>query len=123
MSERVDELFGASGSEARPRVALVISLCVGGLLVTLAGMACSVIPGVLVVLLAWVVVQRDLDRVDSGFLPLTDRSRLLVLRGVVWSVVVVAALLTVVQLAGLWTGTYQAFWDFLLRSIPRSQAP
>jgi hypothetical protein len=116
MSERVDELFGSAGTEARPRTALIVSLTVGGFLLTVGGLACSVIPGALLVLAAWIVVQRELDRVESGFLPVTERSSLLALRAIVWIAVGLVALLTVLQLAGLWTGVYSVFWGGLVQA-------
>lgn len=121
MSERVDELFGSAGTEARPRTALVLSLTVGGFVLTALGLACSVIPGALVVLAAWIVVQRELDRVESGFLPVTDRPLLLTLRAFVWVTVFVVALLAAVQLWGMWTGAYPQLWGAAIRAWLASQ--
>lgn len=115
MSERVDELFGGAGTEARPRVALVVALAVGGVLSSAVGLACSVVPGVLLVLLSWGVVERELDRVDSGFLPLADRRRLLGLRTGVWVLLAVVTGLAFVQLVGMWTGVYPRLWGDALR--------
>jgi hypothetical protein len=123
MSERVDELFGSFGTEARPRTALVVSLTVGGVLLSVGGLACSVLPGVLLVLAAWIVVQRDLDRVESGFLPLPERGGLLALRAVVWGAVGLVALLSAAQLAGLWSGFYSALWGEAIRGWVESHPP
>lgn len=67
------ELFGGSG-RARPRTGLVAGLLIGGVLTTILGMACIAAPGGLLVLLAWLVVEKDHDRVESGYLPEADRS-------------------------------------------------
>jgi hypothetical protein len=123
MSERVDELFGAAGTEARPRSALIVGLTAAGLLTTVAGMACSVLPGVALVLLAWVVAQRELDRVDSGFLPVSDRRWLLGLRWAVWAALGFATWLTALQLVGLWTGAYQSFWSGLVEAWVQTHDP
>lgn len=121
MSERVDELFGSAGTEARPRTALILSLTGGGLVVTALGLACSVIPGALVVLAAWVVVQRELDRVESGFLPVTDRPLLLGLRAIVWVTVGVVAVAAALQLWGMWSGLYPQLWGEAVRAWLETQ--
>lgn len=67
------ELFGGTG-RARPRTGLVAGLLISGVLTTIVGMACIAAPGGLLVLLAWLVVEKDHDRVESGYLPEADRS-------------------------------------------------
>ena len=123
MSERVDELFGSGGTEAKPRLLLVAFLLSTGVVVTGLGLFCSVVPGALVVLLAWLVVERDLDRVDSGFLPVTERPRLVVVRAVVWAVVAGVSALTLLQLAGMWTGVYPSLWSSWIAGWVESAGP
>ena len=95
MSE-VNELFGEGGDAPTPRVALVLALAVGGLALALFGLACSVLPGVALVMLAWLTVEKEMDRVETGFLPETARTEVATLRtavrlGVVMGVVLVIA--------------------------------
>lgn len=110
MSDRVDELFGGGGRAARPRSVLVACLLVSGLLGTVAGLACSTVPGGLVVLAAWLVVEKEMDRVDSGFLPADTRGGLAVLRSLVRIGVVVAVVLIALQLVLMSLGVYEPYW-------------
>lgn len=69
MSEKVDELFGGEREVAAPRRGLAVAFLVSGLLVAALGARITSIPGGILVLLGWLVVQRDRDRVASGYLP------------------------------------------------------
>ena len=79
--DSVDELFGAEDTPT-PRSGLVLSLLGSGLLLAFLGLACSTAPGGLLVLLAWMFVEKELDRVDSGYLAEADRAAVLRLRWV-----------------------------------------
>lgn len=69
MASEVGELFGGGAGAPKPRVVRVYTLLVLGLLVAVAGMLCSAAPGGALVLLAWMLVEREGDRVESGYLP------------------------------------------------------
>lgn len=107
----VDELFGEGGKAARPRTGRVIAVLVTGLVMTLLGMACTAVPGGLVTLVAWYLVQKEVDRVDSGFLPLEYRPRLSLLRTIVWASLFLVVLLFFVQTVLLFNGVYFALWS------------
>jgi hypothetical protein len=69
VSDKVDELFGKGGEVANPRVGLAYGLLAAGVALALIGSLCTSIPGGVLVLVSWLVVQRDLDRIESGYLP------------------------------------------------------
>jgi len=72
---QADDLFGSKDAPM-PRVGLIAALLVSGLLLALLGLACSSIPGGVLILLAWLSVEKELDRVDSGYLPESERARI-----------------------------------------------
>ncbi len=72
MPSDVDEIFGGEDAP-KPRTALTLAMLLSGLVVALLGMACTTAPGGVLVLLSWMIVEKELDRVDSGYLAETDR--------------------------------------------------
>lgn len=72
---KTDGLFGNDDAPT-PRVRLIFALLALGMLVAVLGLACSSIPGGVLVLLAWLSVDKELDRIDSGYLPESDRTRM-----------------------------------------------
>ncbi len=66
---KVDELFGAGGGAPAPRLGWVYLLLTVGLLLAVLGMACNSAPGGLLVLLAYLIVEQESDRLESGYLP------------------------------------------------------
>lgn len=114
MSE-VDELFGEGGAGFRPRTGRILFLLIGGLVLAVLGLACTSIPGALVLLFGWLTVERELDRVHAGFLPETDRRTLEGYRQAVWGGLGVTLLLFVVQGFLLCNGTYYSLWSAGLR--------
>jgi hypothetical protein len=111
MSEAVDELFGEEGSAAGPRVRTILALLGTGLVLSLLGMACTAVPGGLVVLVAWSMVEKDLDRVDSGYLALEHRPTLSAVRRAVYAGLVLVVLLFLAQTVLLCTGVYYDLWS------------
>jgi hypothetical protein len=107
----VGELFGDDGTKARPRTGLVIAVLVTGLTLTVLGMACTAVPGGIVTLVSWALVEREIDRVDSGFLPLQHRPALVAVRGAVWGGLLVVLGLFVIQSILLCNGTYYSLWS------------
>jgi hypothetical protein len=112
--ESLDELFGEGSGQPVPRTRLTITLLVTGLILTLLGMACSAAPGGILVLIAWVVLEKELDRIESGYLPTEFKPRLLALQRATYAAVVLVVLLFVVQLFLLCNGTYEVFWGRLV---------
>ena len=125
MSDELDELFGEAGSGPKPRSRLILALLITGLLLTLVGMVFTAAPGGLVVLLAWVLVDKERDRVASGFLPADVGPQVQRLHRAV-----VAGLITVLVLFFLqgWlfcaTGIYEDLWTWMLQwLVGRAEAP
>ena len=94
--ESVDDLFGGEDAP-RPRSGLVLSLLGLGMVTTVLGLACSTAPGGILVLLAWMFVEKELDRVDSGYLTEEDRPAVLRLRWVTLAGLLIVVALFVVQ--------------------------
>lgn len=69
MAREVDELFGEGPGAPKPRVRRVYALTVLGVGIAAVGLLCSSVPGGLVVLIAFLLVEREGDRVESGYLP------------------------------------------------------
>lgn len=112
MSE-VDELFG-SDDGAKPNRALVLTLVASGVLLTLVGLACSILPGGVLILLGFHYADREVDRVEAGYLAESDRPEVERLRlgaqlAVVWLFVVTFAQFMLFQM-----GFYEAFWDMAI---------
>jgi hypothetical protein len=96
-SSEVDELFGEGGGAPKPRHALAVVLLAAGLLLAVVGLPCSTAPGGALVLLAWLVVEKDIDRLESGYLPADTGRGLSVLRAIVRLGVVAVIVLTAIQ--------------------------
>ena len=110
----VEELFGSGGTAARARVPLVVALLGTGSLATLLGLACSTIPGGLLLLAAWLVAERDLERLEAGFLPVDQGPVLRVVRGLALLLVVLATAAFFVQTVLMGMGFYDLTWPLLL---------
>ncbi len=123
MARELDELFGEGLGQPRPRKRLVWILLVSGLFIALAGMACSAVPGGVVVLLAWLVVDKELDRVDSGYLPATERPGLESLRWMVYAGVLLVVFLFVTQGLLFCGGFYDPLWETALGWFVELVAP
>jgi hypothetical protein len=96
-SAEVDELFGEGGGAPKPRLALATVLLIAGLALAVVGLPCSTAPGGALVLLAWLVVEKDVDRLESGYLPADTAPGLSVLRVVVRLGVIGVIVLTAIQ--------------------------
>jgi len=125
MSGEVDELF-EGGRAARPRFAFAVSVLSVGVLLTVLGMACSAVPGGLITLAGYFVVQKEIDRVDSGYLAVEHRPALLRLRLLAWFSLGLVIALFIVQAVLLCTGFYVDLWAGaleLLRPFVEREAP
>lgn len=111
--EPIDELFGQHG-QPQPRTRRITALLVAGLVLSVLGLACTTVPGGVLVLLAWSAVERELDRVDSGYLALEHKPRLVVLERVTWVAVALIALLFLGQGVMFCSGFYTPLWSWYL---------
>ena len=111
---RVEDLFGPAEQAAEPRLQLVRLYLFLGLSTTLLGMACSVVPGVSLVLFAWYLVDKEISRVESGFLPQSWRDPVIKTKGHVRLGVGVSVLLLLLQVTLLCGGFYTVWAEFLL---------
>ena len=110
----VDELFGEGGKRARPKTGLILVVLITGLVMALLGMACTAVPGGLVTLVAWALVERELGRVDSGYFALEHRPHLATLRALIWAALLLVLGLFVIQGFLLCNGWYTWFWSSLI---------
>ncbi|MBN2797600.1 MAG: hypothetical protein JXX28_00475 [Deltaproteobacteria bacterium] len=120
----LDELFGGGTGQAKASTGPVLGLLVAGVVLAVLGMACSAAPGGLLVLGAWLLLERDLDRVESGYLPVSLRPRLRSLQWAVYAGIGLVILLFFAQgllfcggfYDSLWANTLQAVVDLLVRA-------
>jgi hypothetical protein len=110
MSEEVDELFGQGEGAPAPRTSLALGLLVAGLVLAVAGMVCSAAPGGVLVLLAWLVIEKERDRVESGYLPPTAAPQVRAVRTLTYAGVVTVIGLFAVQGVLLCTSFYDTLW-------------
>ncbi|MCB9669153.1 MAG: hypothetical protein H6736_14190 [Alphaproteobacteria bacterium] len=109
----VDELFGEGSGRPRPRSALIGTLLAVGLFLTVVGMACINAPGGLIVLFAWLLVEKDLERLESGYLPEVDRAEVERMRAVTYAGLQLVVVLFFLQALLLCMGAY----DVLLEQV------
>lgn len=119
MAEEVDELFGSGAGAPRPRSSLVFTLVFGGIAVSILGLACTSLPGVIMVLVAWSVAETERDRLDSGYLPRDSAARVRSLRVAAWAGVIWGLAILVIQgyllfRTPLYEGLWGAFLDVFL---------
>ena len=114
MSADLEELFGEGQGQPEPRTRLVAVLAISGLVLSVLGLACTTAPGGLLVLVAWLTIDKELGRIRSGYLstdfqPVVDQAR----KWTYLCLVLVIVLFTV-QLILLCQGFYEYFWGSLL---------
>ena len=117
MSQKVDDLFGEGDSAVKPKTRTIIVLLVGGALLAFLGLACSSVPGGLLVLWAWSIMEKELDRVESGYLPEEVLSSLQTLKGFVWAALLVILVIFIGQTFLLFSGFYVVLWSDIIQSI------
>jgi hypothetical protein len=115
--DELDELFGPEGGQPQPRRGLVLGLLTTGLLMAILGMGCSAAPGGVLVLLAWVVAEKELDRVESGYLPWDVRGEVRRLYQLTLTGVLLVLFLFAVQAWLLYVGFYEALWGYLVARL------
>lgn len=114
MSADLEELFGEGHGQAAPRTRLVGVLALSGLLLAVLGLACTTVPGGVLVLLAWMTIEKELGRIQSGYLsadfqPIVDQTRK-------WTYLclVLVVLLFTLQFILLCQGFYETLWGSIL---------
>ncbi len=113
MIDEVDELFGRSGDAARVRVGPVIAVLTFGMILITAGLAISVVPGVIVVLVARTMVDKEAERLRNGFLPADSGASVRGLRIASTIVLLLAAIALFIQGWMVWSGLYE-WWIYRL---------
>ncbi len=111
----VDELFGSDGP--RPRTALILGLLVPGVILSILGLVCTSAPGGVLILAAWTVVEKDLDRIDAGYLPQQDRAQVQVLLRLTQLALALVIVLFFVESVLLCQGVYPVLWGTLLKAL------
>jgi hypothetical protein len=113
----LDELFGGGRGQVQPRTALILGLLGSGIVLGVLGLACSSLPGGALVLLAWNVAEREMERIESGYLPLDYGPRVTSLRRITWLALLVVIGLFFVQGGLLCTGFYESLWGGFLERL------
>lgn len=114
MSEDIDELFGGGTGQPVPRYGLINSLLFGGTALAFFGLICNAAPGGLMVLLSWTVLETELDRVESGYLPLSERPRLTTLKLTTQFALAFIIFIFALQMVLYCTGGYDWLWGQML---------
>ena len=96
MSE-LEELFGEDGGQPKTRTTLGWTLLIIGGLSSLFGLFCTVVPGAGLILIAWLIAETDIDRLESGYLPEVLRADLRRLQLSTHAGVIAAIVLLAVQ--------------------------
>lgn len=118
MSDReVDELFSEEGGQPEPQTGLIVALLLSGVLLSLFGLACTAVPGALIVLLGWYHVDRDLDRLDNGYLPASAGARVRRLQQASWASLGIVLITFGLQAWFLAIGLYDALWGAAVQAV------
>jgi len=117
MAKDVDELFGAGGREVRPRTVPILVTLGCGLVVAVLGLACTSVPGGLMVLVSWMLIEKEMSRIESGYLPVKYEGNLRSLRIAVWAGMILILIIFFLQAYLLCTGTYVTVWSALLDGL------
>ena len=112
MAEReIDELFGAGLGTAAPRTRAIVSLLAVGGVLTLVGMFCTPAFAAIPLLLAWWLSEKEMDRLESGYLPLTYERHVFAIRKGVHIALFIGLFLFIVQTALLCFGVPVQLWE------------
>lgn len=115
----LDELFGDGVGAPKPRGVLVALLLVSGLVLAILGMVCTAAPGGVLVLFAWMVAEKEMDRVDSGYLPSEVRPGVQRMRNATYLGVGIVIVLFLLQGYLFCSNQYDPFWENALRLLDR----
>ena len=120
MSQKVDALFGEDESSVRPKIRTIVGLLISGSVLAFLGLACSSVPGGLLVLWAWSVMEKEIDRVESGYLPEETLGTLQTLKRLVWAALFVILIIFIGQTILLFSGFYVVLWGTFIQSLSGS---
>jgi hypothetical protein len=117
MAERdVDELFGGTDAP-KPRLGRIAVLLIAGWITVIVGLACSVIPGLLVLAWAWNTVETDWERIANGYYPEDQRRKVVVARIVTYATIFLGLCVLIVQWFLLGWGFYHMLWSAAIEAI------
>ena len=116
-SEDLDELFGEGGGTPEPRVIPAIALSITGVVSAIVGMVCLAAPGGILVLLGLWWIERELDRVENGYLAEDARPRVESARRFVLLCLVIVILLFFAQAFLYCNGFYQGLGDSIFGAL------
>ena len=113
MATEVDELFGGVG-DAEPRRARVYGVLLLGMVVSLAGLTCSVLPGALIV--GWGLNNAEIEaqRIQSGFYPVSATPAIRRMRVAAYISLLGVLALFFAQAMMLYIGVYDIWWNVLI---------
>ena len=107
----LDELFGEGGGTPEPKVIPAIALSVIGVLSAIIGMVCLAAPGGILVLLGLWWIEREMDRVENGYLAEDARPRVESARRFVLLCLIIVIALFFLQAVLYCNGFYQGLGD------------
>lgn len=120
----IDELFGQGGGAPTPRTGWIHALLILGIALSIAGLLCTSAPGGIVVLLAWLLVEQESDRLESGYLPSDCAPALARARSRTWAGIVLVVVIFFVQTILLCTTSfYEQLYVNLATPALESLAP
>lgn len=123
MSQPVDELFGEGQGAPQPRISLVLILMGSGLLLMVLGLGCSMLPGAALVMVSWLTIEKEMDRVENGYLPLDARPVVVRMRNATRAVVLATVILLVVQIVLVQSGLYDPAISAFFQTVPSPFPP
>ena len=112
----LDELFGGEDAPT-PQTGLIGGLLIGGWVLTFLGLACTVLPGGLLILLSYHYADRETERVNSGYLGEEHRPAVRLLQILTRIGVVLVLVVSVIQAKLTLDGTYELFWGSLFTAL------
>ena len=117
MANEVDELFGGGSGTTDPQVRGALALAALGTLTSIVGMACLSAPGAAIVLMGLWRIEKELDRVDNGYLDISARPAVLSARRWVFAALAVVIALLFLQVVLYAQGFYQMLGDRFFHDI------
>ncbi|NCG17662.1 MAG: hypothetical protein GWP91_01420 [Rhodobacterales bacterium] len=117
MANEVDELFGGGTGTTDPKVNGALVLAALGTLTAIIGMACFSAPGAAIVLVGLWRIEKELDRVDNGYLDISTRPVVLSARRWVFAALAVVIALLFLQVVLYSQGFYQMLGDLFFHNL------
>lgn len=117
MAPEIDDLFSEGSASGRARLGLPMTCVAVGVATAVFGMVCTAAPGGLLVLVGWLLLEREQSRVDSGALPLSATDSIAGALRVTYVAVGVVILLFVTQLLLYCMGYYDVLWGSIFATL------